>query len=375
MAMYSISELKNKMGGGSKKELRLFEPKVGKLYNIWIPKDTFLYIKKHFNIQNVPYSKHCRIKAITCINSDLGKPPVRCPICEYKEILWAKWRETESKKEQKEIQNKINSLTSDQIYVNAIDTDDSDLKFEAFRLTKGMMDSLELATQVTPIESIIWQFKKNKSGTKVDYTFLESVGHPKAIELCKEYDDLASRDFADGGLIDLETTFSYEVDEKKYLKFLKGNSDENDEEEDLLDEDENETISRPKRNTKKPKVVVEDVDVSLDELDLDEEPEEKPNSKKVSKKEDEIDDDDIDLDDLEIEDIEDEEEKVTVDANVLKERRNEKVFVELVLNKLAADKKIKLGDDYVKNFKAAYSYLKTKKTSIEINQTEIDIPF
>lgn len=423
MALYSANELKQKLSPG-RRDMREFEPKENKLYHLWIPKEAFFYIKKHFNIKTTPCAKNCRIKAITCINTNPDAEKRKCPICDHIDSLWETWRETKSKEERKKIQNAINRLSSEYIYVNAIDINDTDLKFEALRLTKSMMESLIIAIQDTPIENIIWQYKKKKTNGKVEYTFLESPNDPKAIELCAEYDHLAERPFKDGGLVDLDAALTFETTEKKYLALLAGDGDDSDD----SDDDSDDKPATRTRTTKKADVVVDDEDISLDDIEIDDEPAKtkvtKTSSKKdeveVSLDEDEItldddfgldeeeikpetpkttkadkakataktttketeislDDDleldDLEIDDLDIDDLDVEEEMINVDAKSLNENKKDKAYVHATINVLVDDKKIKRTDDYVTNLKAAFSYLKKSNSTIKVPKAAIDVPF
>jgi len=422
MGLYSAKEMRSKMST-SKREMREFEPKENKLYHLWIPKDSFYYIKKHFNIHSVPAAKNCKIKAVTCINSDSDMEKRRCPICEHIEGLWEQWRAEKGKAEKKAIQNTINRFSAEYIYVNALDVNDADLKFVALRLTKGMMESLSIAVEDTPIENIIWQYKKANKNEKIEYTFLESPNDPRAIELCKEYDTLAERTFADGGPVDLIAALSYDTTEKKYLELLAGAEHDDD---DSGDDDKpvsKKVESKPKATATKKKVDVEiedDDSISLDDVEmedtkkkvetkvetkkkvetadddleldddfgLDEVPEKKAETKKaevkvetkkpVESKEDDIDLDDIDLDDLELDDLDldnEVDEMVDVDAAAVNEHKANKPFIGEVVNVMVKAKYIKRTGDYATDLKAAYAYLKTNKTKVQISKSAVEIPF
>lgn len=409
MALYSASELRSKISH-SKREMREFEPKLGKLYHLWIPKNAMFYVKKHFNIHSVPEAKNCRIKAVTCINTDPDTPKRKCPICDHIQALWESWRKESDKKEKKKIQGQINSLSAEYVYINAIDVNDADLPFVALRLTKGLLENFVMATQDTPIENIIWQYKKMDKNGKTEYTFLESPNDPKAIELCKDYDTLAAREFADGGPIDLEAALSYDTTEKKYLELLSGEeSDESD------DDDENPTTQKKGAAAAKPKVVVDDDDsLSLDDIEDDKpvtkktEPpktapkttqkkddsddlelsddlglddvETKPKTDKkaapaaAKPKDDDIslDDTDISLDDLDLDDLDAKEAtKISVDANSLNENKKNIAYVNQVITVLVSDKKMTKTGDYATDLKAAYAVLKKNNLTIQIDE----IPF
>ena len=409
MALYSASELRSKISHG-KREMREFEPKLGKLYHLWIPKNAMFYVKKHFNIHSVPEAKNCRIKAVTCINTDPDTPKRKCPICDHIQAMWEMWRKESDKKEKKKIQGQINSLSAEYVYINAIDVNDADLPFVALRLTKGLLENFVMATQDTPVENIIWQYKKMDKNGKTEYTFLESPNDPKAIELCKDYDTLAAREFADGGPIDLEAALSYDTTEKKYLELLSG-----EESDDSDDDDEKPTAQKKSTAAAKPKVVVDDDDsLSLDDVEDDKpvtkkaEPakttpkaapkkeesddlelsddlglddvETKPKTDKkaapaaAKPKDDDIslDDTDISLDDLDLDDLDAKEAtKISVDANSLNENKKNIAYVNQVITVLVSDKKMTKTGDYATDLKAAYAVLKKNNLTIQIDE----VPF
>lgn len=409
MALYSASELRSKISHG-KREMREFEPKLGKLYHLWIPKNAMFYVKKHFNIHSVPEAKNCRIKAVTCINTDPDTPKRKCPICDHIQAMWEMWRKESDKKEKKKIQGQINSLSAEYVYINAIDVNDADLPFVALRLTKGLLENFVMATQDTPVENIIWQYKKMDKNGKTEYTFLESPNDPKAIELCKDYDTLAAREFADGGPIDLEAALSYDTTEKKYLELLSG-----EESDDSDDDDEKPTTQKKSAAAAKPKVVVDDDDsLSLDDVEDDKpvtkkaEPpktapkttqkkddsddlelsddlglddvETKPKTDKkaapaaAKPKDDDIslDDTDISLDDLDLDDLDEKTStKLSVDSNSLNENKKNIDYVNQVIAVLVADKKMTKTGDYATDLKAAYAVLKKNNLTIQIDE----IPF
>ena len=117
--MYSAKEMKSKIGNG-KSKVREMEIKDNKAMKLWIPKDEFIHLVKHFNIQNVEKFKHARSKAVTCINSDVDEEKKVCPVCDYIDSLWKQWRSTVDKDEKLTLQNKINRLIADFYYVNAV---------------------------------------------------------------------------------------------------------------------------------------------------------------------------------------------------------------------------------------------------------------
>ena len=423
MGMYSASELRSKISTG-KREMREFEPKAGKLYHLWIPKDSFFYIKKHFNIRQVPFAKHCKLKAVSCINTDPEAKKRRCPICEHIETLWEMYRKEKNSAEKKKIIASINHIQTEYIYVNAIDINDVDLPFIALRLTKSLMETLSIAINDTPIENIIWQYKKTDKNKKIEYMLLESPNDPKAIELCAEYDTLTSRDFAHGGLVDLVQALTYPTTEADYLKLLsgeEGGDDDGDENTDLNDDEETETAVKkeaPKKTAlgkkKEPEVIVDDDSISLDDVDMDEKPAakkapatvnkkaapvvedddleldddlgledepKKPASKPAAtatkkpdpvKKEATLDDDDLNLDDLEIEDIDELDvespTKIDVTAASLNENKQDRAYVSLVIAVLVNDKKMKKTGDYATDLKAAYSVLKKNNLTVQIDE-------
>lgn len=427
MAIYNASELMSKLSHG-KRKIREFEPKLGKLYRLWIPKNEVCYVKKHFNIQSIPSIRNCRLKAVTCINTDPGKPVRSCPICEY---IDAQWRNTNDKKEKEEIQKRVNKLSATYFYVNAIDADDADLQFVALRLTKSLFESFSMAIHDTPIENIIWQFKKTEKNGKIEYMLLESPNDSRAVELCNEYDMLAMRPFADGGPIDLDAALTYETNEKDYINLLTGNGDSNEIDDDSVHVPE--TAPKKKVESKSKSVVVDDEDISLDDIGLDDlendelpksepvqqkpvadldddlelsddfglddvepkvepkvaskvaskkvepkaepkaEPKEEPKAEDITLDDGDITLDDLDLDDLELDDVEPVN-KIKVGAAQLNENKTHTEYVQAVINALAEQGKMTVGEDYRTNLKTAYAVLKKNNLTVEINEP-IGVPF
>lgn len=319
MAMYSAKEMKSKIGNG-KSKVREMEVKDNKAMKLWIPKDEFIHLVKHFNIQNVEKFKHARSKAVTCINSDVDEEKKVCPVCDYIDSLWKQWRSTVDKDEKLTLQNKINRLIADFYYVNAVNVtgknkdnikellksgDYSDLKCESLRITPPIFK--QICAIISPdddedgadIATVLWTYKKAVTG-QTRYTITEDIGNPIALLLQKRIEQICGRAEKDGGYIDLDKGYNEHQEQKAYIAKLYGDEDEEDA--DVLDDDEDEAkpakkSSAPKKAVKKePEVEEDEEDVSLD--DLDEEPVKpakkpaKPASKKVVEE-----DDDLDIDD------------------------------------------------------------------------------
>lgn len=416
MAMYSASELHSKISH-AKRELREFEPKVGKLYHLWIPQDSVFYVKKHFNIKTTPVAKNSKLRAITCINSNPDKPVRKCTLCDYIKSLWDARSNTSDKKEKAQLLGQINNLKTEYIYVNAIDVNDADLNFVAFRMTKGLFENFVLATNDTPVENIIWQFKKMDKNGKIEYTFLESPNDPKAIELAKDFPMLNNRSFAEGGPIDLVTALTYETTEAEYLSILAG-EDVDDEEEEVMPTKPSKSVKADKKEvvveedasisledlemedlevddvsaTKplppqakvvSPPVIEDDVLVLTDDFELDEEPAKKdepakkaaPSAKaKAEAKKEEESLENIDLDNLSLDDdltLEDDDKpvgKIMADAEFLNAHKKDTGYVDQIVEALVAQKKMKKTASFVENLKTAYAVMKRGNLQVEIEE-------
>ena len=320
--MYSAKEMKSKIGNG-KSKVREMEIKDNKTMKLWIPKDEFIHLVKHFNIQTVDKFKHARSKAVTCINSDVDEEKQVCPVCDYIASLWKQWRNTVDKDEKQVLQNKINRLMADFYYVNAVNItgkskddikellksgDYSDLKCESLRITPPIFK--QICAVISPddedgieISSVLWNYKKAVTG-QTRYTINEEVNDPIALLLSKRIDQICNRPEKDGGYIDLDKGYNEHQEQKEYIAKLYGDEDD---EADVLDDDEDESPKPAKKAVKKPvkkepEVVEDDEDVSLD--DLDEEPV-KPVKKPALKKpvvEDDLEDDELEAG-TQIEDI------------------------------------------------------------------------
>ena len=319
MAMYSAKEMKSKIGNG-KSKVREMEIKDNKTMKLWIPKDEFIHLVKHFNIQTVDKFKHARSKAVTCINSDVDEEKQVCPVCDYIASLWKQWRNTVDKDEKQVLQNKINRLMADFYYVNAVNVtgkdkaeikellknnDYSDLKCESLRITPPIFK--QICAVISPddedgieISSVLWSYKKAVTG-QTRYTINEETNSDIALLLTKRIDQICNRPEKDGGYIDLDKGYNEHQEQKEYIAKLYGDEEED---ADVLDDDEDESPKpakkpAPKKTVKKePEVVEDDEDVSLDELD--EEPA-KP-AKKPAPKKPVVEDDELEAGD-QIEDI------------------------------------------------------------------------
>jgi len=275
MALYSASDLKKQLNSGGKKDIHEFAPKVNKMYNLWIPRDSFFFLKKHFNLDMVP-ACDTKMKAITCINSDQEAKAQKCVICEYIDTLWAKWRDTKKATDKKKITDEINRLSAQFVYVNAIDMNDPNKEFIALRLTTSLLETIAIATENTPIENIIWQYKKTEKNKRISYIMLEDTDNPKVDAMISQYDVLASREFADGGLNDLEEAFTYPTTEAKYHKLLTG--------EELADDEATPEDDKPADIQSTVELEDDDADgVDLDELDLDDDSDADKKAEKAEK--------------------------------------------------------------------------------------------
>jgi hypothetical protein len=86
-----------------------------------------------------------------------------------------------------------------------------------------------------------------------------------------------------------------------------------------------------------------------------------------------LDDDDITLDDLDLDELEPVN-KIKVGATELNENKNNTEYVQAVINVLAEQGKMTVGEDYRTNLKTAYAVLKKNNLTVEINEPD-GIPF
>ena len=359
MALYSASDLKKQLNSGGKKDIHEFAPKVNKMYNLWIPRDSFFFLKKHFNLDMVP-ACDTKMKAITCINNDQEAKAQKCVICEYIDTLWAKWRDTKKATDKKKITDEINRLSAQFVYVNAIDMNDPNKEFIALRLTTSLLETIAIATENTPIENIIWQYKKTEKNKRISYIMLEDTDNPKVDTMISQYDVLASREFADGGLNDLEEAFTYPTTEAKYHKLLTG--------EELADDEATPEDDNPADIQSTVELEDDDADgdglSDVDNLDLDDDTDDDTTTTTETASDDD-DLDNLDLDELDLEDDVPEVKMIEVDCKMLNAKQKakdtelvNKVFVALIQLGHIEDAK-----DYSKNLKSAYAYLKKNDCS------------
>ena len=414
MAMYSAKEMKSKIGNG-KTKVREMEIKDNKTMKLWIPKDEFIHLVKHFNIQKVDKFKHARSKAVTCINSDVDEEKQVCPVCDYINSLWKQWRNTADEDEKKVLQGKINRLIADFYYVNAVNVtgkskeeikellkngDYSDLKCESLRITPPIFK--QICAVISPddddgveISTVLWSYKKAVTG-QTRYTINEELNSDIAKLLSKRLEQICGRPERDGGYIDLDKGYNEHQEQKEYIARLYGDEED---ETDVLDDEEDESPKPVKKPVKKavkkePEVVEDEEDVSLD--DLDEEPV-KPVKKQAKKTVVEDEDDELESG-VQIEDIDPDDvpapKKITPAKAAKKPSKSDDIDdlddldeepVKKPVKKQVSEKKPvveeddddldDLDEEPVKPVKTVKKPVQQKKPVVEDDDLEIDVDF
>lgn len=337
MAYYNASELKSKLSGGKTRELVMGK---NEQKMIWIPKDEFFFVRKHYEIQRVPGVKTSK-KSCWCLNTEYGKDNKKCMICNYVDELWKKWRSTTNKEEKLKIQGFINRLNGEYFYVNGIDMSDPELKFVAIKFTTSKVRDIMNVVEKHQIDHIKWLYKKtvtpmSNNKDKIGYVLTELIDDKDAIELAQKYDELIERDYEKGGLVDLENGFGRKQTEEELTSYLTEVSTESDEEEsssdlDVLDSAPDVTVNKTKTTT-------------VDELSLDD----------ISMGESL--DDDLSLDDVE--------KMAPLTLDFIQKHKNDRNMINPIIEYFDEKGYIKMEDDYLKDIKALYAYLKANKVEV-----------
>ena len=301
MAMYSAKNLQNKLNGGFKSKAFNLEKDV--TYQFWFPVDSVYARKMHYNIHDVKKFRNSDFKAVQCIRYDIesegynnGK---KCPVCDHIRNLWKQWKESSDENIKKQILTQINRLESVEYYINAVLISAKDkerksldikemgvyMKCLPLRLTKTMFKNLCETIESCDITDVVWRIKKS-GDKKIEYSMIEEINTESSERLKSLKDKIINRPEEKGGLIDLEKLIGQVVDEDTYVKKLLSTDEDDDEldAEELLSDDE--PKKQPTKQAKK--VVIEDEDISLDDLDSD--IEEKPKKEQPKAKSDDLDD-------------------------------------------------------------------------------------
>lgn len=351
MAYYNASELKSKLSGGKTRELNMGK---NEQKMIWIPRDQFFFLKKHYEIQKVPGVTTNR-KSCWCLNLDYGKDNKECKICNYVSELWGKWRGTSNKDEKLKIQGLINRLNSEYFYVNGVDMADPDLKFVAVRFTPSKIRDIMNVIEHTSIERIKWLYKKSvtpmaNGKERVAYTLTELIDDKDAIELSHQYDELAGRPYDSGGLIDLDSAYGKKQTAEELENYLTTRTEEASDD-DTLDSYNDDDVPTNKTKSNAPNTTVNKTetksisdldDVSLDDADLSL-------------------DDGLSLDDLS---LDDKDKMVIITPDFINTNKNNKSIINPIIEHFNNKKYIVATDNYAQDIKLVYAYLKANKVEV-----------
>lgn len=210
-----MDDLKNKSGRSKCRTIELKESIDAKL---WIPKLDICYHRVHFNVKRSFPRATSDVQ--DCSNQVLGEEGKGCPICALLPTLWKEWKAMDKAKNsdgKKKVQDKINQLVTEEIFINVIDIEDPDKRFQACRFTRvrGLqilktVQALAAAGGNGPkkINELIWFYKMTVSPKgKKEYqlnNFDSAELRAIANSLSKDYAALAARTYEAGGLIDLD---------------------------------------------------------------------------------------------------------------------------------------------------------------------------
>jgi len=353
MAYYNASELKSKLSGCKTRVLAMGK---NEQKMIWIPKDEFFFVRKHYEIQKVPGVKTNK-KSCWCLNTEYGKDNKKCMICNYVDELWKKWRSTTNKEEKLKIQAIINRLNGEYFYVNGIDMSDAELKFVAIKFTTSKVRDIMNVVEKHQIDRIKWLYKKtvtpmSNNKDKIGYVLTELIDDKDAIELGQKYDELVEREYEAGGLVDLENGFGKKQTEEELTSYLTAVSNESDEEESSSGVDVFDIAPDVKVNKSKTTTVDE---MSLDDISMDE---------SLS--------DDLSLDDLSLDDVE---KMAPLTLDFIQANKNNRDMINPIIEYFNEKGFIKMEHDYLKDIKALYAYLKNNKVEVPENLVDDLIQF
>jgi hypothetical protein len=317
---------------------------------MWIPELKICYRRSHFNFNKIPGIKTNR-KACGCPNTEVGEKSDKCRICNYIDKLWEKWRNTSDAKQKKKIQNKINSLIDERFYLNAIDLDDEDKKFQAIRLTQAKLEELMTVAEDHDIANIVWLYKKVVKKVRggleqTRYTLTELIDDPDALALKEQLDELKDRSYDEGGLVDLEKSYGFNMSVEEFDRMLTTNNKQSNHDDDKVDEDVDMLGDSDEEENNEESVEEDDDNMSLDDLDDDS------------------------LDDL---DDDDDDNKVTmkpITAKFVNENRKKIDMMNVIIEYFAEKELIKTTDEYKKDLKTLYAYVKKHKVEIPENLME-----
>ncbi len=357
MAYYNASELKAKLNGGKTRELVMGK---NEQKSIWIPKDAFFFVRKHYEIQKVP-GVTTNKKSCWCLNTEYGKDSKQCRICNHINDLWNKWRNTSNKEEKQKLQLLINRFNGEYFYVNAIDFSDPEQKFVAVKFTPAKIREVMNVIERHQIEHIKWLYKKiitpmANGKDKVGYVLTELIDDKEAIELASHYEELASRDYDKGGLIDLESAYYKKQTPEELEAYLTSTFTEDDSDCDS-EVDVLETNTGKKSEPTANVIVNKQETTSIDSLSLND---------GLSL------DDDLSLDDLS---LDDKVKLVKLTPEFINKNKNDRKLVGSIIEHFNEKGWIKSTNDYAGDIKLVYAYVKSNNVEIPESLFGDVVPF
>lgn len=367
MPIYKLKDLKSKGRFQKPRELELPD---GVSRKIWIPEEGFLYHRVHFGIKTFTKYSNSKYDVMECTNQNFGEDGKGCPICKEVQELWAQWKKADTKEAKKAVTDKINRMTGEYFFFNAIDLESENKQFVSVQFTKSKKDDLIRIGEIYGIDNVIWLYKKKVTGEgkvkKIEYTLTELTEQDEMIAKYKtKLDEWKSREYEKGGPVDLERAYLRNIrTPEQMLEVLNGGGDDDKSDESDLNYDASKkSQASTQKKEEKPKVDIdESVSLSLDDIN-------DPLDSKKSTETTSVDSLDLDsnlgLDDLSLDSLESPKKKIKVSAQMVNEKRADKVFIEKVVDFLVNSGKMKRLDDYVTNLKTAYAVLKSGEIEME----------
>lgn len=378
MSLYKMSDLKQKNAFNS--NVRKLELELDVTKKIWIPFEDFCYKRVHYAVKQHTQFKHAKYNIIDCYNNKIDENGRGCPICDVIEKLWGDWREAKTKEDKEVVIKKINALRAEYYYMNVVDLSDPEQKFFVATFTKSKMAELEKFSDRAEISSVIWHYKKTKTGETTKYVLIEVDAEETITKLKKNLEVLSNREYDNGGPCELEKALIRKTSKEEYMKML--DPDDEGGESETLEEDLSENkqpkLGKKDKKEEKPKTeILEDENLSLEDLDekpKDKKPDLKPDTKKTSLEDESLSLDDIGLDDLKLEDEPlKEKKKLKIEPAMVKEKINDKSFISALSAFLVKNKKMEVKGTYKETAIETFGVVK-KLGSVEITEDD-GIPF
>lgn len=363
MALYSMKDVQSK--GNSRPEFRKLEVEAGgKPKKLWIPEFKFDYKRIHYSIQKYTKYTHSKYGTMDCFNSNYGEKGSGCPICESVESLWKQYREEKSKDKKTEIYGLISKILTEEYWLNVVDLSDPDRKFVAARFTPSKWREIKDVneTQIrkgSDISGVVFLFSKTIENKITKYSIIADDDQKDlTAKLQDQYEALSSREYDDGGPIDLERCISKNSrGREEYLSILMNESgdeypehhEETSHKDSPKDEPKKETKPKAEPPKKEKPVKVDEDTMSLDDVGL---------------QEDEL---GLSLDD---DPKKAEVKMVVLTAQKIKDDQKNEAFLLPIYDHLSKAKMVSSCTTYVEKVKAVFAFVKEKK-EYSIPETEL----